>query len=81
MPRLEIDLRPVTHILTDAIGAPGQRVFYLQGWEGDRTVTLIVEKFQIQSLALGLNQFLEEINEKFPELPTLRAAEELGELK
>lgn len=69
MPRLEIELRPVTHILADAVGSPGQRVFYLQGWEGDRTVTLIVEKFQLQSLALGLEQFLDEIQKKFPELP------------
>jgi uncharacterized repeat protein (TIGR03847 family) len=55
--------------LADAIGSPGQRVFYLQGWQDDRTVTLIVEKFQIQSLAIGLEQFLEEIHTKFPDLP------------
>jgi uncharacterized repeat protein (TIGR03847 family) len=68
MPPIEIDLRPVSHILTDAIGSPGKRVFYLQGWQEDRTVTLIVEKFQIQSLAIGLEQFLTEIQEKYPEL-------------
>lgn len=65
----EIDLQPVTHILVDAIGPPGKRVFYLQGWQDDRTVTLIVEKFQIQSLAIGLEQFLVEIEEKNPNLP------------
>lgn len=64
----EIDLQPVTHILVDAIGPPGKRVFYLQGWQDDRTVTLIVEKFQIQSLAIGLEQFLVEIEEKNPDL-------------
>ena len=69
MPQVEIDLRPVTHILTDAIGPPGTRVFYLQGWQDDRTVTLIVEKFQIQSLAIGLEQFLTELDEKYPGLP------------
>lgn len=69
MPRLEIDLQPVTHILTDAVGPPGQRVFYLQAWKEDRTVTLIVEKFQIQTLAIGLERFLEEIREKYPDLP------------
>lgn len=68
MPREEIDLQPVTHILVDAIGPPGQRVFYLQGWQDDRMVTLIVEKFQIQSLAIGLEQFLVEIVEKNPTL-------------
>jgi uncharacterized repeat protein (TIGR03847 family) len=70
MPRIEIDLQPVTHILTDAIGPPGQRVFYLQAWKDDRTVTLIVEKFQIQTLAIGLERFLEEITDKYPDLPS-----------
>jgi len=61
----EIDLRPVTHITTDAIGQPGKRVFYIQGWQDERTVTLIVEKVQIQSLAVGLEQFLIEVSEKY----------------
>jgi uncharacterized repeat protein (TIGR03847 family) len=61
MPATEIDLKPVAHITTDAIGPPGKRVFYIQGWQGERTVTLIVEKIQIQSLAVGLEQFLSEI--------------------
>lgn len=69
----ELDLQPVTHILVDAIGPPGKRVFYLQGWQDDRTVTLIVEKFQIQSLAIGLEQFLIEIEEKNPNLPPASA--------
>ena len=61
----DIELQPVTHIVVDAIGPPGKRVFYIQG---DRTVTLIVEKFQIQSLAIGLEQFLIEIEENNPDL-------------
>jgi uncharacterized repeat protein (TIGR03847 family) len=65
----EIDLHPVTHITTDAIGPPGKRVFYIQGWQEERTVTLIVEKLQIQSLAVGLEQFLAEVQEKYPDLP------------
>ncbi len=69
MPKIDIDLHPVTHITADAIGSPGKRVFYLQGWQGERTVSLIIEKLQIQSLAIGLEQFLAEIHEKFPNLP------------
>ncbi len=65
----ETELKPVTHITVDAIGPPGKRVFYLQGWQDERTVTLIVEKFQIQSLAVGFEQFLVEISQKYPELP------------
>jgi uncharacterized repeat protein (TIGR03847 family) len=68
MSSVDIDLRPVSHILADSIGPPGKRVFYLQGWQNDQTVTLIVEKFQIQSLAIGLEQFLAEIQQKYPEL-------------
>lgn len=68
MPGEEIDFQPVTHITTDAIGQPGKRIFYIQGWQETRTVTLIVEKIQIQSLAVGLEQFLAEVQQKFPEL-------------
>jgi uncharacterized repeat protein (TIGR03847 family) len=69
MPPTEIDLRPVTHITTDAIGQPGKRIFYLQGWQDERTITLIVEKLQIQSLSVGVEQFLAEIATRFPDLP------------
>jgi uncharacterized repeat protein (TIGR03847 family) len=69
MPTIDIELKPVSHITTDAIGQPGKRVFYIQGWQDERTVTLIVEKAQIQTLAIGLEQFLAEISEKFPDLP------------
>ena len=68
MPGEEIELRPVDHLTADAIGQPGKRVFYLQGWQKERTVTLIVEKMQLQSLAVGVEQFMAEIQEKFPDL-------------
>jgi uncharacterized repeat protein (TIGR03847 family) len=64
----EIDLRPISRITIDAIGQPGKRVFYLQGWQGTRNVTLIVEKIQVQSLAIGLEQFMTEVKQQFPEL-------------
>jgi uncharacterized repeat protein (TIGR03847 family) len=65
----EIDLKPVSHITADAIGQPGKRVFYLQAWQGQRTITVIVEKIQLQSLAVGYEQFLAEIDQRFPDLP------------
>lgn len=64
----EIDLQPVSHITTDAIGQPGKRVFYIQAWQSTRTLSLIVEKIQIQSLAVGLEQFLTELQQRYPEL-------------
>jgi uncharacterized repeat protein (TIGR03847 family) len=68
MSETEIDLHPVTHITTDAIGQPGKRIFYLQGWQSEKTVTLLVEKIQIQTLAVGVEQFLAEIHKKYPQL-------------
>lgn len=69
MPRFEIDLKPVAQLTTDAIGKPGERVFYIQGVNEEQVVTLIVEKIQIQSLAVGVEQFLSEISQKYPDLP------------
>ncbi len=73
MPRTEIELDPVTHITTDAIGKPGQRVFYIQGWQGERLVSLLVEKVQIQTLGIGVEQFLSELKERYPDLPPASA--------
>lgn len=68
MPRFEIELSPVDHITTDAIGPKGKRVFYIQGAKEHQIVTLIAEKFQIQALSVGIEQFLAEISDRFPEL-------------
>lgn len=68
-----IELRPVGHITTDAIGPAGKRVFYIQAWKEDRTLTLICEKTQIQSLAVGVEQFLADINTKYADLPNASA--------
>jgi len=68
MPRVEIDLNPVTHIITDAIGKPGERTFYIQAWQDDRVVSVLVEKVQIQTLAIGVEQFLVELATRYPDL-------------
>lgn len=68
MPRFEIDVDPCDHITADAIGAPGQRVFYLQAFQEARTVTVIIEKIQLQSLSVGIEQFLAQLIEKNPDL-------------
>ena len=68
MSRIELDLNPVTYITVDAIGQPGERVFYLQGRSQDQVVTLLVEKYQIQTLALATENLMAELQEKAPEL-------------
>ncbi len=68
MPGIEYDLNPVSRITTGAIGPAGQRVFYLQARQESTLVTLIVEKMQMTSLAAGLEQFLAEIAQQYPDL-------------
>jgi uncharacterized repeat protein (TIGR03847 family) len=69
MSSLEFELKPVLKITTDAIGEPGQRVFYLQAKSEDQLLTLIVEKQQVQSLAIGVEQFLQDLQSSHPDLP------------
>jgi uncharacterized repeat protein (TIGR03847 family) len=52
----------------DAVGQPGERVFYLQGRNDDQVITLLVEKFQIQTLALAVENLMSELREKTPDL-------------
>jgi uncharacterized repeat protein (TIGR03847 family) len=73
MPRIDLDLDPVTLITTDAIGQPGQRTFYLQAWQDTKVISLLVEKVQIQSLAIGLEEYLAEVDSKYPNLPPASA--------
>lgn len=63
-----IELKPLSHISTDAIGPAGQRVFYIQARKDNQVITLIIEKFQLQSLAIGIEQFLAEMRQRFPML-------------
>jgi uncharacterized repeat protein (TIGR03847 family) len=67
------ELNPVKSITTGYIGQPGKRVFYLQAHGDSEVVTVIVEKQQVEALAQGIEQFLSELHEKFPELPEASA--------
>jgi len=60
----EIILDPVDQIKVDAIGKPGKRVFYLLGLKDEIVISLIIEKFQLQSLIATSGKFLEEIYSK-----------------
>jgi uncharacterized repeat protein (TIGR03847 family) len=68
MPPIDLDINPVDLLTADAIGQPGKRVFYLQGRKGAQTVTLLIEKLQLQTLSVGIEQFMVEIRERLPEL-------------
>jgi uncharacterized repeat protein (TIGR03847 family) len=68
MSKTEIDVDPCDHITSDAIGQPGQRVFYIQAFHAEKTYTVIIEKTQLQSLAVGVEQFLAEVARQNPQL-------------
>lgn len=55
------DLASPDHFTAGAIGAPGERVFYLQGREGRTVVTLRSEKEQVRALANYLAGVLDRL--------------------
>ncbi len=58
MPYEVYDLNPVDRITADAIGEPGERVFYLQARKGHRLVTVICEKEHVAALVMATEQVL-----------------------
>lgn len=69
MSRINIDINPTTMITVDAIGKPGDRIFYLQGKGDNQVITLLVEKYQIQTLALAIENLMSDLREEMPDLP------------
>ena len=55
------DLDRPDHFTAGAVGAPGQRVFYLQAREGRTLVTLKSEKEQVRALGEYLSTLLERV--------------------
>ena len=64
-----IELDAVDRITADAVGPAGARVFYLQGRQGDRLITLLVEKQQVQLLAASIVEILARIGRETGEGP------------
>jgi uncharacterized repeat protein (TIGR03847 family) len=72
-----VELDPVDRITTDAIGEPGERVFYLQARRDDTLVTVLVEKQQVQLLAASILEILSRVGKETGQGP----AEEEMELE
>lgn len=68
MPRIDLDVNPVDSITTDAIGKPGERVFFLQATSENQVYTLLLEKIQVLSLATGLEEFFADLTQRYPNL-------------
>ena len=62
-----IELDPVDHLTAGAVGEPGARTFFLQGRQGTRLVTLLIEKEQVQLLAASVVEILSRVGADPPE--------------
>jgi len=81
MTHFDYDLHPVSRIIADAVGEPGNRTFYLQARQGTHLVSLIMEKQQVSALATSVLQLLEELEEQNPSLARARSQANLRSLE
>ena len=75
------DLNPVQRIVADAVGEPGNRIFFLQARQGAQIVSLIMEKQQVAALAASILQLLEELEAQNPELSRAQSQAKLMSLE
>ena len=64
-----MELDPVDRITADAIGPPGERVFYLQARQGSTIVTVLVEKQQVQLLSSSILEILSRVGKETAQGP------------
>ncbi len=55
------EFREVYHFTAGAIGEPGARTFYMQASDGERLVSVKLEKQQVQAIATYLRTILEDM--------------------
>ena len=70
-----MDLERVDRITAGAIGEPGERTFFLQAREGDRSITILVEKEQVELLGTSILEILATVGRETGEGPP---SDELG---
>jgi uncharacterized repeat protein (TIGR03847 family) len=59
------EFEPPERFVAGTVGAPGERVFYLQARGGGRLVSVALEKVQVSLLAEKLDELLIEANRRF----------------
>jgi len=64
VPRQVFLFDPPERFVAGTVGQPGERTFYLQASGGGRTVSVALEKVQVQVLAERLEELLEEVRRK-----------------
>ncbi len=70
-----MDLERVDRITAGAVGEPGERTFFLQAREGDRSITILVEKEQVELLGTSILEILATVGRETGEGPP---SDELG---
>lgn len=56
-----IDFDPPERFITDTVGPPGQRTFFLQASGGGRVMSVSLEKEQVRLLGVRLGELLDEV--------------------
>lgn len=64
-----MELERVDKITTGAVGDPGERTFYLQVRSGERLVTVLVEKEQVELLSASILEILSNVDQETGEGP------------
>lgn len=65
------DLLDPTNVVAGTVGGPGERIFFLQAHDASQLVTLKLEKGQVQALASGIAEVLDDVgDESDPIRPT-----------
>jgi uncharacterized repeat protein (TIGR03847 family) len=70
-----VEFERVDRITAGAVGDPGERTFFLQAREGDRLVTILVEKEQVELLGTSILEILATVGRETGEGPP---SDELG---
>ncbi len=71
------DLNPVSRVTVGALGEPGHRMFFLQARQGKKLVSLVTEKEQMNSLAVGVADLLTRLGDR-ADAPTNVSAYDLA---
>jgi uncharacterized repeat protein (TIGR03847 family) len=77
MARLVYNFDNPDRFIAGTVGQPGSRTFYLQARDGDRIVSVLLEKVQVTLLAERLTQLLVEVRERGATVPEEPAATDL----
>ena len=82
MPRTVFDFDPPDRFVAGTVGQPGERTFYLQASSRGRTVSVALEKVQVQVLAERLEELLETARRSGGDVPATagRALEDTAPL-